>query len=42
MKDLQGWTEWDIGDPTTIKGMVAELAAALGPGLVNRLVLEFK
>ncbi|KAL8672758.1 MAG: hypothetical protein Q9168_002784 [Polycauliona sp. 1 TL-2023] len=38
---LQGWEKWDISDETSPKAYVAELAAALGPGLVNQLVLSF-
>ncbi|KAL9001369.1 MAG: hypothetical protein Q9169_000260 [Polycauliona sp. 2 TL-2023] len=41
LDDLQGWTEWDIRDETSLKAYVAELAAALGPDLVNQLVLSF-
>lgn len=40
MQDLRGWTSWDIRDPSSLKGIVAELAAALGPCLVSQLVLE--
>ncbi|KAL8759182.1 MAG: hypothetical protein Q9199_000940 [Rusavskia elegans] len=41
LDDLQGWADWDIRDETSLKAYVAELAAALGPGLVNQLVLAF-
>ncbi|KAL8656582.1 MAG: hypothetical protein Q9226_002625 [Calogaya cf. arnoldii] len=39
LDDLQGWAEWDIRDGTSLKAYVAELAAALGPGLVDQLML---
>ncbi|KAL8863293.1 MAG: hypothetical protein Q9178_000668 [Gyalolechia marmorata] len=41
LDDLQGWAQWDIRDSSSLKGLVAELAAALGPDLVNQLVLSF-
>ncbi|KAL8785382.1 MAG: hypothetical protein Q9213_003388 [Squamulea squamosa] len=40
LDDLQSWAEWDIRDATSLKGYVAELAAALGPDLVDQLVLK--
>ncbi|KAL8943370.1 MAG: hypothetical protein Q9211_001009 [Gyalolechia sp. 1 TL-2023] len=40
LEELSGWTTWDIQDPFSLKGAIAELAAALGPGLVSQLVLD--
>ncbi|KAL8721528.1 MAG: hypothetical protein Q9225_001827 [Loekoesia sp. 1 TL-2023] len=40
LEDLRGWNSWDIRDASSLKGIVAELAAALGPKLVSQLVLE--
>ncbi|KAL9596162.1 MAG: hypothetical protein Q9219_005982 [cf. Caloplaca sp. 3 TL-2023] len=42
LEDLRGWRSWDIGDSSSIKGIIAELAAALGPRLVSQLVLELR
>ncbi|KAK2746832.1 Arginyl-tRNA--protein transferase 1 [Myotisia sp. PD_48] len=35
MIDLVGWEDSDMKDPQAIKGIIAELAAALGPKVVN-------
>ena len=35
MEDLQGWAESEMTNPQSLKGIVAELAAALGPDVVN-------
>lgn len=34
-QDLVGWEKMRIEDPQSVKGIVAELAAALGPDLVR-------
>ncbi|KAI4170367.1 MAG: hypothetical protein LQ343_004989 [Gyalolechia ehrenbergii] len=39
LEDLRDWATWDIHDPSSLKRAIAELAAALGPGLVSQLVL---
>ncbi|KAL9622331.1 MAG: hypothetical protein Q9160_003342 [Pyrenula sp. 1 TL-2023] len=36
MKDLVGWKAMDITDPLSLKGIVAELAASLGPEVVKQ------
>ncbi|KAL8695170.1 MAG: hypothetical protein Q9218_000338 [Villophora microphyllina] len=38
---LRNWSTWDFKDPSSPKGVVAELAAALGPALVNQFILDF-
>lgn len=40
VQDLRGWASWDIRDPGSLKGVVAELAAALGPALVSQLIVK--
>ncbi|KAI4188857.1 MAG: hypothetical protein L6R41_001878 [Letrouitia leprolyta] len=40
LEDLRGWANWEIHDPSSLKGAIAELAAALGPALVSQLVLD--
>ncbi len=35
MEDLNGWESSRITDPQSLKGIVAELAAALGPEVVS-------
>jgi hypothetical protein len=40
--DLFQWEEEDIGDPSTAKGMVAELVAAVGPDLMLQWALDFR
>ena len=35
MEDLKGWEEGKLTDPQSLRGIVAELAAALGPEVVN-------
>lgn len=35
MEDLKGWEEGKLSDPQSLKGIVAELAAALGPEVVK-------
>lgn len=39
LEDLRGWEDWQIDDPGTIKGMVAELIAATGPKLLMNTAL---
>lgn len=39
LEDLSGWDEDDMTDPETIKGIVAELAAVIGPDLVQQTAL---
>ncbi|KAL8698956.1 MAG: hypothetical protein Q9201_006285 [Fulgogasparrea decipioides] len=41
LEELELWPTWNIRDPASLKGVVAELAAALGPGLVRQFVLDF-
>ncbi|KAL8904597.1 MAG: hypothetical protein Q9207_003152 [Kuettlingeria erythrocarpa] len=40
MRDLRDWANWDIQDPHSLKRVVAELAAALGPALANQLIVK--
>ncbi|KAL8944249.1 MAG: hypothetical protein Q9216_000544 [Gyalolechia sp. 2 TL-2023] len=40
LEHLGDWAIWNIHDPSSLKGAVAELAAALGPSLVSQLVLD--
>lgn len=40
-QDLATWEESEISDISTIKGIVAELAASIGPDLVQQTLLEF-
>ncbi|KAL8630826.1 hypothetical protein Q9189_003495 [Teloschistes chrysophthalmus] len=40
-KGLRQWYTWNIMDPSSPKGVIAELAAALGPALVRQFVLDF-
>jgi hypothetical protein len=40
--DLFQWDDEDIGDPSTAKGMVAALAAAVGPDLTFQWALDFR
>lgn len=35
MEDLHGWEDSEMTDPQSLKGIVAELAAALGPEVVG-------
>ncbi|KAL8799672.1 MAG: hypothetical protein Q9182_005711 [Xanthomendoza sp. 2 TL-2023] len=42
LEDLQGWTKWNINDPDSPKRAIAELAAALGPELVERFAISFR
>ncbi|KAL8698381.1 MAG: hypothetical protein Q9224_001875 [Gallowayella concinna] len=42
LEDLKGWAEWDINDPSSPKRAIAELAAALGPELVEKFVISFR
>lgn len=41
LEDLATWEESEISDISTIKGIVAELAASIGPDLVQQTLLEF-
>ncbi|KAL8874520.1 MAG: hypothetical protein Q9174_000158 [Haloplaca sp. 1 TL-2023] len=41
LDDLHVWDSTDIRDPSSLKYIVAELAAALGPSLVRQFVLAF-
>ena len=40
-QDLVSWDEHDISEPESLKGIVAELAACIGPGLVRNTILSF-
>lgn len=40
LEDLRGWEEWKIDDPSTIKGIAAELIAATGPKLLTDCALS--
>lgn len=40
LEDLRGWEEWKIDDPSTIKGIAAELIAATGPKLLTDSALS--
>ncbi|KAI4119362.1 MAG: hypothetical protein LQ345_000741 [Seirophora villosa] len=40
LENLHEWTSGDIRDPASIKRVIAELAAALGPELAHQLVLN--
>ncbi|MCJ1426608.1 Arginyl-tRNA--protein transferase 1 [Sticta canariensis] len=42
LEDLVAWEEGEISDTSTIKGIVAELAASIGPDLVQQTMLEFQ
>ena len=39
--DLLGWETSNIDSPHSIKGRIAELAAAVGPDLAKEMVLDF-
>ncbi|KAI4260150.1 MAG: hypothetical protein LQ352_000415 [Teloschistes flavicans] len=41
LEGLGQWSSWNIMDPSSPKGVIAELAAALGPALVSQFVLDF-
>ncbi len=41
IQDLVSWDGSDMADSRTIKGLAAELAACIGPDLVERTMLEF-
>lgn len=41
MKDLVSWDEDEITEPMTLKCIAAELAACIGPELVQRTALKF-
>lgn len=34
-QDLRGWDEWKLDDPYSIKGIVGELAATIGPEVMK-------
>ncbi|KAL8780840.1 MAG: hypothetical protein Q9194_000694 [Teloschistes cf. exilis] len=40
--ELRQWYTWNIMDPSSPKGVIAELAAALGPALMSQFVLDFR
>ena len=40
-QDLVGWEEDEISEPMTIKCIAAELAACIGPNLVEKTALTF-
>ncbi|KAI4088385.1 MAG: hypothetical protein L6R37_008210 [Teloschistes peruensis] len=42
LDELRQWYTWNIMDPSSPKGVIAELAAALGPALVSQFVLDFR
>ena len=39
-QDLQCWEESKITDPTSIKGMAAELAAIIGPKVMENSAMQ--
>ena len=39
--DLMDWDIWDIDDPNSIKGVIAELVAAVGPKLSREMEVTF-
>lgn len=41
VQDLRNWANWDMRDPHSLKRVVAELAAALGPALASQLIVNF-
>lgn len=40
MQDLVGWDRSNISDPHSIKGAIAELAASIGPDLVEQTMID--
>ncbi|KAL9586221.1 MAG: hypothetical protein Q9212_001046 [Teloschistes hypoglaucus] len=42
LDELRQWYTWNIMDPSSPKGLIVELAAALGPALVSQFVLDFR
>lgn len=40
VQNLRSWASMDIRDPGSLKGLLAELAAALGPALVSQLIVK--
>ncbi|KAL8643071.1 MAG: hypothetical protein Q9228_000310 [Teloschistes exilis] len=42
LDELRQWYTWNIMDPSSPKGVIAELAAALGPALMSQFVLDFR
>ncbi|KAI9049919.1 hypothetical protein LZ554_006066 [Drepanopeziza brunnea f. sp. 'monogermtubi'] len=40
-EDFVSWESSDIDDPDSIKGVIAELAAAVGPALAREMVVKF-
>jgi hypothetical protein len=36
------WSEWDIHDQWTPKGIVAQLAACVGPEVAKDMVVDFR
>lgn len=40
-KNLVNWDSSDMDDPESIKGVIAELAAAVGPALAREMVVKF-
>lgn len=39
LEDLRGWEDWQVDDPASIKGIVAECIAATGPALLQNSAL---
>src|SRR5436305_6610515 len=39
--DLLHWETYDIDDMKTIKGIIAELVAVVGPKVAERLIVQF-
>ncbi|KAI9804777.1 MAG: hypothetical protein M1825_001145 [Sarcosagium campestre] len=37
---LRGWDRGDIGDATTVKGVIAELSAVVGPKIAKEMVVK--
>lgn len=40
LEDLRGWEDWQVDDPSTIKGICAELIAATGPALLRNAAVS--
>ena len=40
-QDLAAWEGGDIKDPASLKGIIAELVACLGPDVARQVVVAF-
>lgn len=40
LEDLRGWEDWQVDDPSTIKGICAELIATTGPALLRNAAVS--